>query len=331
MSNQRRLGRGLEALLGRPLAAAGGEEPATVPFPTRATPSSTDLSAAQPMADAGAPPDEAPTALIDPNPFQPRRDFAESAINELADSLRAHGLLQPIVVRRAGERYQLIAGERRLRAAKSLGWERVAAQIIEADDQRMAELAIVENLQRKDLNPIEKASSFQQYIERFRCTQEELAKRLQIERSTMANFIRLLELPQPIQNAVRSGALSQGHARALLPLGDEREQLALCRRIESEGLSVRVTERLVQETIDRADQERTAASPGAAQSAKRSRRGSEQIAALEQEIRAATGCKASIRQGARGAGRIVLQFASHEDFERVRDLLVCRPVMRRVG
>ena len=136
-------------------------------------------------------------------------------------------MIQPLVVRRHGDRYQLIAGERRLRAAIKAGWQQVPAQVREADDRQMSELAIVENLQRKDLNALEKAASFQQYLERYGCTQEELAGRLKIDRSTIANLIRLLELPEAIQQAIRTGTLSQGHARALLPLGDEREQIGV--------------------------------------------------------------------------------------------------------
>ena len=139
------------------------------------------------------------------------------------------GCLQPVVVRRVDDRYQLIAGERRLRAAKQAGWTDVPVNIIEADDRQTAELAIVENLQRKDLNPLEKAASFQRYLEQYGCTQEELAGRLKLDRSTIANLIRLLELPEPVQDAVRQGKITPGHARALLPLGEEREQVAVLR------------------------------------------------------------------------------------------------------
>src|SRR5262249_8076122 len=142
---------------------------------------------------------------IENNPFQPRRDFDEAAIAELSESLEEHGMIQPLVVRRNGERYQLIAGERRLRAAIRAGWQAVPAQVRGADDRQMCEVAIVENLQRKDLNPLEKAASFQQYLERYGCTQEELAGRLKIDRSTIANLIRLLELPDQIQQSLRAG------------------------------------------------------------------------------------------------------------------------------
>ena len=162
-------------------------------------------------------------------------------------------------MRRVHDRYQLVAGERRLRAAIQAGWVDVPVNVIEADDRQMAELAIVENLHRKDLNPLEKAASFQKYLEQYGCTQEELAGRLKLDRSTIANLIRLLELPEAVQEAIRRGKITQGHARALLPLGDEHEQIEFCQRIQREGLNVRQTEVLVQETIDAADREPLAA------------------------------------------------------------------------
>ncbi len=178
-------------------------------------------------------------------------------MQSLAESISTHGLLQPVVVRRVHERYQLVAGERRLRAAIQAGWVDVPVSVVEADDRQMAELAIVENLQRKDLNALEKAASFQKYLDQYGCTQEELAGRLKLDRSTIANLIRLLELPEPVQEAIRRGKITQGHARALLPLGDEREQIEFCRRIEREGMNVRQTETLVQE-IDRLGRPRAA-------------------------------------------------------------------------
>ena len=189
MTNQRRLGRGLEALLGRPLSGpAGSIDESNEPGPERPASPREGLQ-------------QIHVYEIENNPFQPRRDFDEAAIAELSDSLKQHGMIQPLVVRRTGERYQLIAGERRLRAAIKAGWQQVPAQVREADDRQMCEVAIVENLQRKDLNALEKALSFQQYLERYGVTQEELAGRLKIDRSTVANLIRLLELPEAIQQS----------------------------------------------------------------------------------------------------------------------------------
>ena len=330
MSKERRLGRGLEALLGRSYTDAS---PAQLSLHVPDADSPTD---AQSTADgeaivtevtAEAEPPAGTLAIpiqeIHTNPFQPRRDFDPAEITALADSLRQHGLIQPILVRRAAEGFQLIAGERRLRAAIEAGWTEVLVQIREADDRQMAELAIVENLQRKDLNPLEKAASFEQYLERYGCTQEELAGRLNIDRSTIANLIRLLELPEPVQTAIRAGCITQGHARALLPLGDEHEQIAFCERIQAEGLSVRATEQMVQDLIHAGDAgPMDAAAPAsAAKPARPTRSRSQNLASLEQEFRVALGTKVQIRQTAKGRGKIVIPFANVEEFERLREYL----------
>jgi ParB family transcriptional regulator, chromosome partitioning protein len=311
MNNQRRLGRGLEALLGRPLGTPEAADVVQPPIETRGAAGEGGLL-------------QLHVYDIENNPFQPRREFDPTAIDELADSLEQHGMIQPLVVRRHGERYQLISGERRLRAAIKAGWQQVPVQVREADDRQMSEVAIVENLQRKDLNPLEKAKSFRQYLDRYGCTQEELAGRLNVDRSTIANLIRLLELPEAIHQAIHGGAITQGHARALLPLGDEREQLAFCQRIQEEGLSVRATEELVQQVIHHADLEPLAivgGGPGPARPSKPARRSHDQVAALEQELRLALGTKVDIKQKAGGRGQIVVHFTSHEEFERLRDYL----------
>lgn len=320
MTKERRLGRGLEALLGRgPIRpdSPGDEHSAEValrsPDPDRLSP--------QPSPEV---PSRLPLRLIDSNPFQPRQEFDEDEIQALCDSLRAHGLLQPVVVRRVGQRYQLVAGERRLRAAAKAGWDEVPVQIIEADDRLATELAIVENLQRKDLGPLEKAASFQQYLEQYRCTQEELAARLKIDRSTIANLIRLLELPDEVQQSLRQGKITQGHARALLPLGDEREQIAFAQRIQAEGLSVRDTEALVQQSIDQADAEPLSVAGRVGEKSSSRRPKSEHIAALEQQFRLALGVRVKLTHNARGKGKLVIPFANHEEFERIRQHL-CGP------
>jgi ParB family chromosome partitioning protein len=383
VTKERRLGRGLEALLGRipapvepaataaqsPIAAATpaadstpaaprpvagapvgrseehhGASPFGVSFPFSETPqsrrlvdtphkaSAAELAANHPPAAvsglnevaAGGSPHRVEVRLIDSNPYQPRRDFDEAETQSLAESLRAHGLLQPVVVRRLGSRYQLIAGERRLRAAVKAGWVDVPVQVIEADDRQVAELAIVENVQRKDLNPLEKAASFQRYLEQYACTQEELASRLKLDRSTIANLIRLLELPEAVQGVVRNGKITQGHARALLPLGEEREQVAFCERIQREGLSVRQTEALVQEAIARADVEPLAVIGRDGEKSPAARGASEHLAALEQQFRAALGMKVALRHNSRGRGRLVIQFRNHEEFEQLRQQ-ICGP------
>jgi ParB family transcriptional regulator, chromosome partitioning protein len=256
--------------------------------------------------------------MIDSNPSQPRQEFDPSEMRSLAESISSHGLLQPVVVRRVQDRYQLVAGERRLRAAIQAGWVDVPVNVIEADDRQMAELAIVENLHRKDLNALEKAASFQKHLEQYGCTQEELAGRLKLDRSTIANLIRLLELPETVQEAIRRGKITQGHARALLPLGDEREQVEFCGRIQREGLNVRQTEAMVQEIIDSADRDPLTAVEAPTKRTRSSRAKSENIAALEQQFRTVLGMKVKITHNARGRGKLVVQFRDHEEFEQLK-------------
>jgi ParB family chromosome partitioning protein len=303
VSRERRLGRGLEALLGRPAEAA--------------SPAGPELRLVAPRDSEAL---GVPVSQIDSNPYQPRRDFAPGDLAELTASLREHGLLQPIVVRRNGERFQVIAGERRLRAAVEAGWSEVPAHVMDVDDRKLAELAIVENLQRKDLNALEKAASFSRYLREYGVSQEELAGRLSIDRSTVANLIRLLELPDVIQDAVRKGTLTQGHARALLPLGDAGEQIAFMKRIEQEELSVRETESQVQEWIRRADGP-DGAPPASGASTRPRRTANEQINALEQTLRRELGTRVVIRESARGRGKIMVHFGSHDEFERIFERL----------
>jgi ParB family transcriptional regulator, chromosome partitioning protein len=254
---------------------------------------------------------------IDNNPFQPRRKFNEAEIESLAESIREHEQLQPILVRPVGERYQLISGERRLRATIRAGLKTIRAEVREADDRLVAELAIVENLQRKDLDAIEKALSFRRYIDEHQCTQEDLAKRLKIDRSTIANLMRLLELPQEIQSWVQQERITAGHARALLPLGEEDQQIEFAQRIVSESWNVRDTERRVSEQLNAEDNP----SAGKGKPAKSRSRTTAQIASLEQQLRLSLGTKVEIRQNARGRGKISISFANPEEFERVCALL----------
>lgn len=318
MSKNRRLGRGLAALLGESVS----EGPAN------------DLSHEVDRALKEAPEttgrDKSNVANdnillhvyeIDNNPFQPRRDFTEPEIASLAESLKEHDMLQPVIVRRVGERYQLISGERRLRAAIHAGWDKIPAQVREADDRLVAELAIVENLQRQDLNPIEKALSFQRYIHEHDCTQEDLAHRLKIDRSTIANLMRLIELPSAVQDSLRRGKISAGHARALLPLGNESQQVEFSERIQREGLSVRDTERQIQEIIYQEDQEPLNV-VGKNSQAQTRRSRNHQITSLEQELRTALGTRVDIRKNSRGSGKVVIHFSNAEEFDRLWSLLI---------
>ncbi len=348
MSRERRLGRGLEALLGR----AGMEPAAPVTNGSAAVATARPAGGGAAGLGAGAarlilhapeeleqaaaalPTNDVATLLIDPNPWQPRSVLGDADLAELTASLKEHGLVQPIVVRAQGDRYQLIAGQRRLAAARRLGWERVAVRVLDVDDRQMAEIAIVENLQRRDLDALEKAASFKQYLATWSCTQDELAKRLSVDRSTVANLIRLLELPPAVQQKLRSGGLSMGHARALLPLGDEDEQLRLAERVVVEGLSVRAIEAEVQEIIRREEGEdidvgltaarvATEAAHGAAVAPPKRKPGrpatrrSSEIVAVENQLRRALGVKVVVHANGKGAGRIVIPFADLDEFQRL--------------
>ena len=351
MNKKRRLGRGLEALLsqtGEPGQAtaeppsSASDEPRIIPMRTHESDSgvaqATAPSPARPATptkavESARPADASPSLLtlnvheIEDNPFQPRRDFSEPEIVSLAESLKEHQMLQPILVRRVGQRYQLISGERRLRAAIRAGWTSIPAQVREANDRLVAELAIVENLQRKDLNAIEKALSFRRYLDEHNCPQEELAGRLKIDRSTIANLIRLLELPEIVQQTVRTSVISAGHARALLTLGEERLQIEFCNRIQAEGWSVRETERQVQDKVRELDGD-SANDSDDGTGKKKSRTQSHQLASLEQEFRMALGTKVEIRKSARGKGKITIQFNGVDEFERLRQML-CESVLQQ--
>ena len=328
MTKERRLGRGLEALLGLPFGtqatapqeaphSQGNTAPLAAPAMLADT-AGTDLFTVENHGAAT----QVSVYDIDTNPYQPRTEFGEDELVELTESLQQHGLMQPVVLRRLGDRFQLIAGERRWRAATRAGWTHVPAVVREADDRQVAELTIVENLQRKDLGPLEKAASFHRYLDSFQCTQEELAGRLSIDRSTVANLIRLLELPEGVRDALRQQKITAGHARALLPLGEERDQLAFCQKIQQEQLSVRATEQLVSETLRAAEPGPLGVFTGEEDgSAPKKSRRTDNLADLNQQLRLALGTKVDVRQSAKGRGKITIHFTSHEEFDRLRALL----------
>jgi ParB family chromosome partitioning protein len=321
VSKDRRLGRGLAALLGSPLgeedvvAPVASQSTATIPAPHFAT----DTFVPSEATDAASM--QLNVYDIDDNPYQPRRDFNEAEIASLAESLKTHDMLQPILVRRVGQRYQLISGERRLRAAIQAGWKMVPVRVKEADDRLVAELAIVENLQRKDLNPIEKALSFKRYLDEHRCTQEELAKRLKIDRSQIANLMRLLELPQTVLDSIRNNKISVGHARALLPLGNERKLIELAGRIEQDDLSVREVESLVAIELALEDGVPVVSDKPRTKTAekKQTNKRSMQMASLEEEFRRALGAKIEISARSNAKGRIIIHYNNQEDFSRIRE------------
>jgi ParB family chromosome partitioning protein len=343
-NKKRRLGRGLEALLnptpGQPAAGDSSKtsetEPKILPIRTAPLPPPTPAPATDASASTEAASEEPKDLVflgvheIEENPFQPRREFSEVELVSLSESLKEHDMLQPILVRPVGSAYQIISGERRWRAAQMAGWDRIPARIREADDRLVAELAIVENLQRKDLNPLEKALSFRRYLNEHDCSQEDLAGRLKIDRSTISNLMRLLDLPEIVQDALRTGSISAGHARALLPLGIESSQIQMCTAVQKEGWSVRETERRVHQQIVAED----AADAGPRQASTQRKQATPQIQALEQQLRRAIGTTVEIKASSRGKGKIVIHFNNNDEFIRIRNFLTddgSQQDLRRAG
>ena len=251
---------------------------------------------------------EIPVDDLEPNPNQPRKSFDPTAISELAASLKTSGMIQPVVVRRAGTGYQLIAGERRWRAAREAGLERIPAVVREVTDAESLELALVENLLREDLNPIEEAEAYQRLLADFAWTQEQLAGRVGKDRSTIANALRLLRLPGVIQDDLRAGRLTMGHARALLSLTTEPEQLKLRAEILAHSWSVRATEATV-------ERRRTAPPLAPHRSA--------EIRALEDALQRALMTRVRI-VGTPRNGRIEITYATSEELERISEALGAR-------
>lgn len=254
------------------------------------------------------------------NPYQPRREFAAEHLVELEASIRENGLLQPLVVRPAaasapeGAQWELIAGERRWRATRRLGWTEVPVVVKEIDDRTMLILAIVENVQREELSPMEEATAYRQLIDEFGLTQQEVADKVGRERSTVANLLRLLGLPASVQQLVVEGKLSMGHARAILGATGERQMAELAREAASQGWSVRAVEERV-----RAQRASTSASTTAAPAA---RPEDPHLRHLESELQRALGTAARIRVVRGESGRIEIPFYNADDFDRVVELLL---------
>lgn len=279
---QRKLGRGLDFLLsGSP--GAGAEEVLAL-----------DVEA------------------VRPNPFQPRREFSESELAELAASIREHGVLQPVIVRASGDVYQLVAGERRLRASMANGLRTIPAIVRDVDDTQMLELALIENVQRSDLNPMELAQAYRSYVQRLDLTQEAVADRLGKSRSSVANTLRLLDLPMDLQEFVSRGTLTAGHARALLGLHDVEAQRRLADRVVAEGLSVRAVEREVQDAA--------AAAAGSATASPRRARAAH-LGDLEGQLRERLGTRVRV-EDRDGRGRIVIEYFTPEELSRLVDQLL---------
>lgn len=234
------LGRGLSALIppAPPPAAVTPGGSAPPPATTTTAPSLTIVRDVQRPA-------ELDIDLLSPNPSQPRGEWDEARLDELAQSIRTHGVIQPILVRRAGDGVEIVAGERRWRAAQRAGLLKVPVVYRDVPDEKMLEVALIENIQREDLNPIEEAQAYRKLSDEFQLSQEQIATQVGKDRATVANYMRLLKLPVEVRNDVASGAVSMGHARALVSLTDEQAQRRIAREIVSRGLSVRETENLV--------------------------------------------------------------------------------------
>lgn len=293
MTETRRLGRGLEALLG----------PVT-----------------REQAEASGALRELPVTQIQPNPFQPRRTFDETALAELAESIRASGLLQPLVVRARAGGYELIAGERRWRAIQRLGWARAPVVVREADDKDLLTLALIENLQRNDLTPMDEAAGYQRLMGEFAMPQAEVARLVGKDRSTVSNSLRLLKLPAEVQGMLERRELTEGHARALLALADPEEIVRVAREAEAGGWSVRQTEARV----------RGEAHPGAPRGRLRrpktpARAAAAEIRRVEDALRQRLGTDVRVTARRKGRGTVTVSYYSNDDLSRLLELMLGAP------
>jgi ParB family chromosome partitioning protein len=298
------LGRGLGALLGgSPVAKPPG--PALI---------STNVPVASVAADTRERVERVSLGRIQPCPFQPRKDFSPETLRELADSIKEQGIVQPLIVRERDGRLELIAGERRWRAAQLLGLTEVPVIVREADDRAVLELALIENLQRENLNPIEEAQGYAQLIEQFQLKQEEVAIKVGKSRAVVTNALRLLKLAPPIQNYVRDGRLSVGHAKVILGLNSEEQQHLAAERILKEELNVRQTEGLVARWHER--ETGAVSKPGVRLPLTQDAH----VANLENKLRERLGTKVRLRY-AHGKGALEITYFSDADLERILQLL----------
>lgn len=294
MTETKRLGRGLEVLLG-PVSREQAEASGTLR--------------------------ELPVGSLRPNPYQPRTRIDENELAELASSMEVSGLLQPVVVRARSGVYELIAGERRWRAAQRLGWSRIPAVVKDADDRTLLTLALIENLQRNDLSPIDEAAAYRRLGDEFELAQAEIARVVGRNRSTIANLLRLLQLPDEIQTMVHEGALSEGHARSLLPVSDRERQLALAREAVERGWSVREIEAIVAGQRPGSGGSRGArraaipAAKGAAADVKR----------VEDALRKRLGTDVRVTARRKGRGFVTISYYSNDDLARLLELILGSP------
>jgi len=288
--NRRSLGRGLDSILQSP---------------------ETDITSRDISGDfvAGAVA-EIDINLIETNPFQPRTEFDETALRELAQSIKEQGVIQPVTVRKLGyNKYQLISGERRLRASKMAGLTKIPAFIRVANDEQMLELALIENIHRENLNAIEVAISYQRLIDECSLTQEEVSEKVGKSRSAVANFLRLLKLPPEIQLAIRDGHISMGHARALININDKEEQLKLLQQIIMDGMTVRQTEEMADKAKGKADKER-----------KQTNFIPEHFKSKIKTLSQTLNTKVKVKRDIKGHGSVVIDFKDEAEFDRIMEL-----------
>lgn len=249
-----------------------------------------------------------------PNPYQPRKHFNKEAIQELSASIKEHGILQPLIARKSIKGYEIVAGERRYRAAKEAGLEKVPAVVRQLNEQQMMEFALLENLQREDLNPMEEAMAYQMLMNELNVTQEQLAKRLGKSRPYIANYTRLLSLPSFVQDMIANGQLSMAHGRTLLTIKDEEQLKSLLKRIEKEGLNVRQLEKIVQEINQSVSRE--------TKQVKKERN----IFFVEREtfLREKFGTDVKIKETKKEKGKIEIEFFNKEDLNRILELLALK-------
>ncbi|MDQ8179966.1 ParB/RepB/Spo0J family partition protein [Pelagicoccus sp. SDUM812005] len=317
-----RLGKGLAGLISGNTAnkatapAAKTSAPAKAPAKKAAAAPAKAKETAAPVAVAKEPsssPDflELPVSKVEPNPHQPRREFEESQLTDLAESIRSEGLIQPIVVREVDGRYQLIAGERRLRAFKMLKLGKIPARIIKAGDSSSASMALIENLQRENLNPIEESMGYASLLRDFDLTQEQVAERVGKGRATIANSLRLLTLPDEVRGYLSTGLLSTGHAKVLLGLEAKQEQTLIARRIIEEGVSVRGAESLIDSMKRSGKGKQTGGrSVSAAEAAA--------IEDIEKRMVSYLNAKVALKHAAK-KGKIVIEYTGNDDLQRILD------------
>lgn len=295
MTGGRRLGRGLESLLG---------------------------PVSREQAEAQGALRELPVAQVRPNPFQPRTSFDDDTLGELVASIEASGLLQPVIVRPRNGQYELIAGERRLRAVQKLGWPHISAVVRDVDDRTLLTLALIENLQRHDLSPIDEAQGYQRLIDEFHVPQAEVARMVGRNRSTITNLLRLLKLPDGVRQLVHEGKLSEGHARALLSLASPAAMQTLALRAVADGWSVREMESRVKEPTASPDD---AVAPAAVPRAARTLQVAADVRRVEDALRQRLGTDVRVTQKRKGRGLVAISYYSNDDLARLLEMLLGRP------